>query len=207
MRRQSSFKDRWKGSTKSLAGFLKVGPSSLSRQESFTSLAKEEEGLDDDKPRKSNLRRNLSRKMRDIVARSVSYPLTPRGELARAQSLSSLSISGTSVQVLPGETVSNRKVQRKDLPVCWLDQGQVKARQKSDKERSMQMDIITRLQVRPFTRHLARHILTFMREEDMSTMSKVSRNWRVFLLRELKPGVFSRIRNLEIIEVKKVIDL
>eukprot|EP00092_Neocalanus_flemingeri_P077472 GFUD01096231.1.p1 GENE.GFUD01096231.1~~GFUD01096231.1.p1 ORF type:complete len:118 (+),score=18.17 GFUD01096231.1:20-373(+) len=90
MRRQSSFKDRWKGSTKSLAGFLKVGPSSLSRQESFTSLAKEEEGLDDDKPRKSNLRRNLSRKMRDIVARSVSYPLTPRGELARAQSLSSL---------------------------------------------------------------------------------------------------------------------
>ena len=130
--------------------------------------------------------------------------MTPRGELARAQSLSSLSISGTEVQILSGEEVSTRKVQRKDLPVCWLDQGQVKARHKPDKERSHQMDIITRLQVRPFTRHLARHILTFMREEDMATMSKVSRNWRVFLLRELKPAVFSRIRNLEIIEIKKI---
>ena len=137
------------------------------------------------------------------MCRSVSYPLAPRGELARAQSLSSLSISGTEVQVLPGEVVTNRKVQRKDMLVCWLDQGQVKARQKPEKERSQHLDIISRLQVRPFTRHLARHILTFMREEDMATMSKVSRNWRVFLLRELKPTLFSRIRNLEIIEIKK----
>ena len=107
------------------------------------------------------------------------------------------------MQVLPGEVVTSRKVQRKDMLVCWLDQGQVKARQKPDKERSQHLDIISRLQVRPFTRHLARHILTFMREEDMATMSKVSRNWRVFLLRELKPTLFSRIRNLEIIEIKR----
>ena len=129
------------------------------------------------------------------------YPPTPRGELARAQSLSSLSISGTSGQVMPGE-VSSRKLQRKDLAVCWLDTGQIKARHKPDKERSHQLDILSRLQVRTFTRHLARHILTFLREEDMATMTKVSRNWRVFLLRELKPGVFSRIRNLQIVEIK-----
>ena len=107
------------------------------------------------------------------------------------------------MQVQPGEEITPRKVQRKDMPVCWLDQVQVKARLKPDKERSQQLDIISRLQVRPYTRHLARHILTFMREEDMATMSKVSRNWRVFLLRELKPSLFSRIRNLEIIEIKK----
>ena len=96
--------------------------------------------------------------------RSVSY----REELSRAQSLSSLSIAGLEVQVMEDQVVLPRKVQRKDMPVCWLDQAQVKSRQKPDKQRSQHLDIISRLQVRPYTRHLARYILTYMREEDMA---------------------------------------
>ena len=141
----------------------------------------------------------LFKKRNNWDPRSVSH----REELSRAQSLSSLSIAGLEVQVMQDQVVMPRKVQRKDMVVCWLDQAQVKARQKPDKQRSQNLDIISRLQVRPYTRHLARYILTYMREEDMAIMTKVSRNWRVFLLRELKPSVFSRIRNLEIVETKK----
>ena len=32
---------------------------------------------------------------------------------------------------------------------------------------------------------------------------KVSGEWRRFLLRELRPALFSRIRNLQIVETKK----
>ena len=79
MKRHSSFKERWKGSTKSLAGFLKTGPGqvSLSRQESLTSLAEGEEVLyredGEDRSKKSNLRRNLSRKMRETFSRFGKY--------------------------------------------------------------------------------------------------------------------------------------
>merc|ERR1712098_747361 len=87
---------------------------------------------EEDKSKKHTLRRNLSKKVREKFARSVSYP--HRGELSRAQSLSSLSIAGTEVQVVVGKLVVPRKVQRKDMPVCWLDQTQVKSRHRSDKQ-------------------------------------------------------------------------
>ena len=62
---------------------------------------------------------------------------------------------------------------------------------------------VSRLEGRVFTRHLARIILSFMTEKDLAVMMKVSRDWRRFLMRELKPALFCRIRNLEIVEAKK----
>ena len=56
---------------------------------------------------------------------------------------------------------------------------------------------------RVFTRHLARIILSFMTELDLVMMMTVSGEWRRFLLRELRPALFSRIRNLKIVETKK----
>ena len=207
MRRNSSFKEKWRGSTRSLAGFLKPGgQTSLSRQESLSSLAEGEQVLyreEDDRTGKKSLRRNLSRRVRDTFTKSVSYPISTRNELSRAQSLSSLSISGQDVRMVPENLTDPRKTQRKDLPVCWLDPGQTKVKHRWDKERDKQIDLVTRLSTRPFTRHLARYLLTFMKEKDMAVMVRVSRQWRVFLLRELKPAVFSRIRNLEIIGARK----
>ena len=77
MKRHSSFKERWKGSTKSLAGFRRSGAGqvSLSRQESLTSLAEREEVLfrgeveEEDRSKKHTLRRNLSKKVREKFAR------------------------------------------------------------------------------------------------------------------------------------------
>ena len=73
MKRHSSFKERWKGSTKSLAGFRRSGQgqASLSRQESLTSLAEREEVLyrEEVEEKKPTLRRNLSRKVRETFAR------------------------------------------------------------------------------------------------------------------------------------------
>ena len=62
---------------------------------------------------------------------------------------------------------------------------------------------VSRLMARVFTRHLARIILSFMTEPDLVMMMKVSGEWRRFLLRELRPALFSRIRNLQIVETKK----
>ena len=56
---------------------------------------------------------------------------------------------------------------------------------------------------RVFTRHLARTILSFMTEPDLVMMMKVSGEWRRFLLMELRPALFSRIRNLQIVDTKK----
>ena len=73
----------------------------------------------------------------------------------------------------------------------------------SDRDRGQELDILSRLEGRVFTRHLARIILSFLTEKDLAVMMKVSSDWRRFLMRELRPALFCRIRNLEIVETKK----
>jgi len=86
--------------------------------------------------------------------------------------------------------------------VCWFSGDHKLERLVSDKERGQDRDILSRLEGRVFTRHLARIILSFMMEKDLAVMMKVSRVWRRFLMRELKPALFCRIRNLEIVEAR-----
>ena len=64
------------------------------------------------------------------------------------------------------------------------------------------MRVLQSGQVRVFTRHLARIILSFLTEKDLVVMMKVSREWRRFLMRELRPALFCRIRNLQIVELR-----
>ena len=73
----------------------------------------------------------------------------------------------------------------------------------SDSDRGQERDILSRLEERVFTRHLARIILSFLTEKDLAVMMKVSSGWRRFLMRELRPALFCRIRNLQIVEMKK----
>ena len=87
--------------------------------------------------------------------------------------------------------------------VCWFSGDHRLERLPSDRERGQELDILSRLEGRVFTRHLARTILSFMTEKDLAVMMKVSAEWRRFLMRELNPALFSRIRNLQIVERKK----
>ena len=87
--------------------------------------------------------------------------------------------------------------------VCWFSGDHKLERLVSDRERGQDRDILSRLEGRVFTRHLARIILSFMTEKDLAVMMKVSREWRRFLMRELRPALFCRIRNLEIVEARK----
>ena len=87
--------------------------------------------------------------------------------------------------------------------VCWFDSQYKVSNLKSDKERSVDnltVDILTKLERKTFTRHLARKILGYMKEEDLVIMVTVSRNWRIFLMRELRPRIFCKIRHLQIVE-------
>ena len=72
------------------------------------------------------------------------------------------------------------------------------------RDRDQEVDIFSRLERRPYTRHLARRILSMMTEEDMMVMVRVSRNWRIFLMKELKPQLFCKIRHLQIVESKMI---
>ena len=73
MKRHSSFKDKWRGSTKSLAGFLKPGQANnLSRQPSFGSLAEGGSVIyreEWEERNRRNIKRSLSKKVRDALAK------------------------------------------------------------------------------------------------------------------------------------------
>ena len=90
--------------------------------------------------------------------------------------------------------------------VCWFENGYKSDQLQLDVARDVdQVDILTRLERRTFTRHLARYILSMVTEQDLVVMAMVSRSWRVFLMRELRsqPQLFSKIRHLQIVESKK----
>ena len=84
--------------------------------------------------------------------------------------------------------------------VCWFSGDHKLERLVSDRDRGQELDILSRLEGRVFTRHLARIILSFLTEKDLVVMMKVSRGWRRFLMRELRPDLFCRIRNLQIVD-------
>ena len=88
--------------------------------------------------------------------------------------------------------------------VCWFESQYKDERLRDNKNRDQEVDIVTRLEKRTYTRHLARRILSLMTEEDMMVMVKVSRNWRIFLMKELKPELFCKIRHLQIVESRKI---
>ena len=88
--------------------------------------------------------------------------------------------------------------------VCWFESQYRVERLRDDSERDQEVDILTRLERRTYTRHLARRILSLMTEEDMMVMVRVSRNWRVFLMKELRPQIFCKIRHLQIVESKMI---
>ena len=88
--------------------------------------------------------------------------------------------------------------------VCWFESQYRVERLRDDSDRDQEVDIMTRLERRTYTRHLARRILSLMTEEDMMVMVRVSRNWRIFLMKELRPQIFCKIRHLQIVESKMI---
>ena len=87
------------------------------------------------------------------------------------------------------------------VAVCWFEGQYTVDKLRGAGERGEGGDVLTRLQQRPYTRHLARRILALMAEADLAVMVRVSRNWRIFLRKELKPQLFCRIRHLQIVEM------
>ena len=88
--------------------------------------------------------------------------------------------------------------------VCWFESQYRVERLRDNSDRGQEVDIMTRLERRTYTRHLARRILSLMTEEDMMVMVRVSRNWRIFLMKELRPQIFCKIRHLQIVESKMI---
>ncbi|XP_023329688.1 uncharacterized protein LOC111702279 isoform X2 [Eurytemora carolleeae] len=64
-----------------------------------------------------------------------------------------------------------RRIQRKDIPICWLDESQVVQTRRLNKK--ARTDIFSNLVDTLYNRHLARYILTFLREEDFVNMSQM----------------------------------
>jgi len=184
LRRGDSLRERWRGSDRS-----------------FTTRTPGEER---ESLQRNTLRRSFSRKIRRYV-KQVSSPAaetSARLGLTKAQSLSSLPSRTAAISDLqiPRSNKSSRKVERSDFLVCWFGREHRLETLPLDSERPQDLDILSRLEVRVYTRHLARLVLSFMTEKDLSVMLRVSRQWRRFLTRELRPALFCRIRNLQIVE-------
>lgn len=198
-----------RGSTKSLAIETQTPPSALSRQGSVTSLKSlglrspfkkkdksEPNGEEDDSfddgwgTMKKRFGRRLS---------SLFDSPTKLGSVPRRHSLSTLSITSTTTQqgriseaqLLQLDEDEPRPVLRKDLPVCWLDQTQVKNRVRL----APPDDVLSRLLSRPYSRHLARLILSYTSEQDLKNMFLVSKLWQQFLTRELPPKLLIKIKS------------
>jgi len=195
------------GSTKSLAIENQTPPSGLSRKGSVTSLKslglsspfkkkdKSEHTGDEDSFDEGwgTMKKRFGRRLSSLF----DSP-TKLGAVPRRHSLSTLSISSNATQVgriseaqlLQLDEDEPRPVLRKDLPVCWLDQTQVKNRVRL----SCPEDVLSRLFIRPYTRHLARFILSYTSEQDLKNMFLVSKAWQQFLIRELPPKLLLKIK-------------
>ena len=91
------------------------------------------------------------------------------------------------------------------FPVCWFGGDYKPDRLPRDSHRQQEgLDILSRLEVKVYTRHLVRLVLSFMTEAELSVMTRVSTQWRRLLRRELRPTLFSRIRNLQIVETENI---
>ena len=91
------------------------------------------------------------------------------------------------------------------FPVCWFGGDYKPDKLPRDSHRQEEgLDILSRLEVKVYTRHLARLVLSFMTEAELSVMTRVSTQWRRLLRRELRPTLFSRIRNLQIVETENI---
>ena len=64
-------------------------------------------------------------------------------------------------------------------------------------------DILSRLENKAYTRHLLRIILTYLTLEDMVSMVRVSRVWRIMIMREVRPPLLNKIRHLHIVEARR----
>eukprot|EP00092_Neocalanus_flemingeri_P037409 GFUD01040734.1.p1 GENE.GFUD01040734.1~~GFUD01040734.1.p1 ORF type:complete len:221 (+),score=61.95 GFUD01040734.1:137-799(+) len=199
------------GSTKSLAIENQTPPSGLSRKGSVTSL--KSLGLSSPFKKKDKSVDNVEEDsfdegwgtMKKRFGRRLSSLFdspTKLGSVPRRHSLSTLSITSTATQQSQQGRISEaqllqldedepRPVLRKDLPVCWLDQTQVKnrVRQTSDE------DILSRLITRPYTRHLARLVISYTSHQDLKNMFRVSKLWQQFLSRELPSKLLIKIKS------------
>ena len=91
------------------------------------------------------------------------------------------------------------------FPVCWFGGDYKPDKLPRDSHRQQEsLDILSRLEVKVYTRHLVRPVLSFMTEAELSVMTRVSTQWRRLLRRELRPTLFSRIRNLQIVETVNI---
>jgi len=105
--------------------------------------------------------------------------------MTKSHSLSALSSFNciTDLDVVPGPIeIKPREIRRSDLPVCWFE-SQYKLEKLTSYKSRNEEDILCRLDKRIYTRHLVRLILTFMTEQDLMMMVKVSRKWRILLMR------------------------
>ena len=199
------------GSTKSLAIDANLTPPEITRKGSVTSLKslgltspfkkkeKHEDKLEDDGfiDVRGSMRKRFSRRLSSLF----DSP-TKLGSVPRRHSLSTLSIASNSTQgriseaqLLQVDEDEPRPVLRKDLPVCWLDQTQVKQRSRRLSLEEATEDVLSRLLSRTFTKHLARLIITMMGVEDLKNMFRVSKKWQQFLTRELPQNLLKEIKS------------
>jgi len=196
------------GSTQSLAIGNQTPPSGLSRQGSVTSLKSLGLRSPFKKKDKSNsigdedsfdegwgtMKKRFGRRLSSLF----DSP-TKLGSVPRRHSLSTLSINSNATQhgriseaqLLQLDEDEPRPVLRKDLPVCWLDQTQVK---NSRMKLTTPDDVLSKLFSRLYTRHLARLILSYSSEQDLKNMFLVSKSWQQFLIRELPPKLLLKIK-------------
>merc|ERR1711892_444232 len=197
------------GSTKSLAIDTQTPPTNLSRKGSVTSL--KSLGITSPFKKKDKSERNEEEedsfddgwgKMKKRFGRRLSSLFdspTKLGSVPRRHSLSTLSITSTTTQVgriseaqlLQVDEDEPRPVLRKDLPVCWLDQTQVKNRVRVPPPD----DVVSKLLCRPYTRPLACLILSYTSEQDLKNMFFVSKLWQQFLIRELPSKLLKKIKS------------
>ena len=197
------------GSTQSLAIDTQSPLPGLSRKGSVTSLKslgisspfkkkdkseEHEEGDDSFDDGWGTMKKRVGRRLSSLFDSPKKL-----GSVPRRHSLSTLSITSNSTQhgriseaqLLQVDEDEARPVLRKDMVVCWLDQTQVK-----NKMRVMAVteDVFTKLLCRPYTRHLARLILSYLREQDLKNMFLVSKPWQQFLVRELTTKMLRKIK-------------
>ena len=201
------------GSTKSLAIDTNLSPPEITRKGSVTSLKslglsspfkkkdKNEEKLEDDGfiDVRGSMRKRFSRRLSSLFDSPTKLGSVPRRHSLSTFSIASNSTQGriSEVQLLQVDEDEPRPILRKDLPVCWLDQTQVKQRSRRRRfsTEDATEDVLSRLLSRTFTRHLARLIITMMSVEDLKNMFRVSKKWQQFLTRELPQNLLKEIKS------------
>jgi len=197
LERSGSFKLRRQSSVKSLASLMshrkKRDSDAVSYSESQKSYSDE---LKDKFQEMGGFRRRLTRRMSSIMDFSKKSQVDARRHSESTLNFENkvkFTISGSDECDGTGENEKDpvRQLQRKDLPICWQDETQVKQTRRV--EVSASEDLMTQLHQRAYTRHLARHVMSYLGEEEFVSMYQVSALWSKMLSKDLPHLLLKRI--------------